>query len=221
MAGILLESGMVLVPVACAALYVVVTSNTLLTIFIIVAAATISAGVRLRYHYSSGARTDLVVTRDNHSTQSSQQRSRAQSSNKADREENEFRQTVNDARDHCSNAGNEVVHRSGPLLSEAVTCDSTKYDMELYGGALSYDHRCFYVCGRPTWILATDFDYWRIPLAFAESEKTAGITEQAKDTWRRALLQLQSLGFNAVRIRFHWGFHSPSKGQYDFSGGRD
>ncbi|KAJ2450858.1 hypothetical protein EV183_003994 [Coemansia sp. RSA 2336] len=218
MAGILLESGMVLVPVACAALYVIVTSNALLTIFLVVAAATVSAGVRLRYHYSSGARTDLVITHDHPTARSRRPRPAAQSSDEADREENEFRQTVNDARDHCSNADNEVVRRSGPLLSEAVTRDSTKYDMELYGGALSYDHRCFYVCGQPTWILAADFDYWRIPAAFAESEK---ITEQAKATWKRALLQLQSLGFNAVRIRFHWGFHSPSKGQYDFSGGRD
>ncbi|KAJ2672130.1 hypothetical protein IWW42_003035 [Coemansia sp. RSA 1085] len=221
MAGILLESGMVLVPVACAALYVIVTSNALLTIFLIVAAVTISAGMRLRYHYSSGAQTDLVITHDHPTAQASRQRSTSRSSNEADREEHEFRQTVNDARDHCSNAGNEIVRRSGPLLSEAVTCDSTKYDMELYGSALSYDHRCFYICGQPTWILAADFDYWRIPVAFAESEKMAGISEQAKDAWKRALQQLQSLGFNTVRIRFHWGFHSPSKGQYDFSGGRD
>ncbi|KAJ2790762.1 hypothetical protein H4R20_006961, partial [Coemansia guatemalensis] len=32
---------------------------------------------------------------------------------------------------------------------------------------------------------------------------------------------IKAVGFNTVRIRFHWGFHSASKGKYDFSGGRD
>ncbi|KAJ2817559.1 hypothetical protein GGI24_005365, partial [Coemansia furcata] len=88
--------------------------------------------------------------------------------------------------------------------------------MELYGSALSYDHRCFYICGRPTWVLAADFDYWRIPVP-PSLEKADQIT----DTWRRVLLQYKAAGFNAVRIRFHWGFHSPSKGKYDFTGSRD
>ncbi|KAJ2782295.1 hypothetical protein GGI15_002952 [Coemansia interrupta] len=97
--------------------------------------------------------------------------------------------------------------------------------MELYGAALSYDHRCFYIDGRPTWILAADFDYWRIPLSsdISESEEKSdtGKADRAKQAWRRVLLQIRSTGFNAVRIRFHWGFHSPSKGKYDFTGGRD
>ncbi|PIA14920.1 hypothetical protein COEREDRAFT_24456, partial [Coemansia reversa NRRL 1564] len=87
-----------------------------------------------------------------------------------------------------------------------VTTESTQYDMEMYGSALAYDHRCFYIEGRPIWVLATDFDYWRLAMAAI---------------WRRALLQIKAVGFNTVRIRFHWGFHSASKGKYDFSGARN
>ncbi|KAI8320090.1 hypothetical protein GQ54DRAFT_318263 [Martensiomyces pterosporus] len=91
--------------------------------------------------------------------------------------------------------------------------------MELYGSALRYDHRCFYIEGRPVWVLAADFDYWRIPVPPGDAKKRKG--DSAVEAWTRMLLQYKSMGFNAVRIRFHWGFHSPRKGVYDFTGNRD
>ncbi|KAJ1856112.1 hypothetical protein GGH12_003056 [Coemansia sp. RSA 1822] len=221
MAGILLESGVVLVPLACAALYVIVMSNVLLTVFGLAAVVGAGAVYRLRYHYSSGARTDLIAT-SKHSNDRG--RKQTKEADILDRENEDFREIVQDAQEHCD-GDSETIQSSGALLSEATTSDSAKYDMEKHGGALSYDHRCFYIDGRATWVLATDFDYWRLPIALsAESENAklaAGIADAARDTWKRALLQLKTLGFNAVRIRFHWGFHSPSKGKYNFTGSRD
>ncbi|KAJ2394137.1 hypothetical protein GGI05_002172, partial [Coemansia sp. RSA 2603] len=226
MAGILLESGVVLVPLACAALYIVVTSNKLLVLFSLFAALVFLAGRRLRYHYSSGAYGDMVIRIKEQSEPASGNRGARKSDSGSDGDSDdgaEFNEIIDDAHRHCD-IDEEVVEGSGALLSTAVTSASTKFDMELYGSALSYDHRCFYIDGHPTWILATDFDYWRIPLSsdISEEEKSStGKADRAKQVWRRVLLQIKSMGFNAVRIRFHWGFHSPSKGKYDFTGGRD
>ncbi|KAJ1725276.1 hypothetical protein LPJ53_000503 [Coemansia erecta] len=222
MAGILLESGVVLVPLACAALYIIVTSNKLLVFFSLFATLVFLAGRRLRYHYSSGAYGDMVVRTKDQSGSAPANTSDKKSDGDSD-DGAEFDEIIHDAHRHCD-IDEEVVEGSGALLSTAVTTASTKFDMELYGAALSYDHRCFYIDGRPTWILAADFDYWRIPLSsdISEEEKSdTGKADQVKQAWRRILLQIKSVGFNAVRIRFHWGFHSPSKGKYDFTGGRD
>ncbi|KAJ2701736.1 hypothetical protein H4218_001227 [Coemansia sp. IMI 209128] len=231
MAGIILESGVVLVPLACAALYLIISSNMLLFVFATVAATVGFAVYRLRYHYSSGARGDLVVrTKDAAGSVTAaaaspktrtKKKAKKNASRKAAEPESdhssggEFDEIVQDAQRHCD-VDSEVVERSGALLAAAVTPEKTKYDMELYGSALSYDHRCFYICGRPTWVLAADFDYWRVPIP-----PSLGKVDQITDTWRRVLLQYKAAGFNAVRIRFHWGFHSPSKGKYDFTGCRD
>ncbi|KAJ2351486.1 hypothetical protein GGF43_004018 [Coemansia sp. RSA 2618] len=227
MVGILLESTVVLVPLACAAIYVIVASNVLLTVFGLLAAVGAAAIYRLRYHYSTGARVDLHITKKNAAAAADQRSKKTEDTAAQDSEsDDEFREIVQDAQEHCD-GDNESIQFTGALLSEAVTSESTKYDMEKYGNALSYDHRCFYIDGRPTWILAADFDYWRLPMSItqpAESEKKKpafGIAEAARDTWKRALLQLKALGFNTVRIRFHWGFHSPSKGKYDFTESRD
>ncbi|KAJ2746957.1 hypothetical protein GGI20_000944 [Coemansia sp. BCRC 34301] len=235
MAGIILESGVVLVPLACAALYIVIASNMLLFIFTTVVATAGFVIYRLRYHYSSGAQGDLIVRVTDTSaaaapsskTQSKNKKKRAAAQQESDHSGGEFDEIVHDAQRHCDVDG-EVVERSGALLAAAVTSEKTKYDMELYGSALSYDHRCFYICGRPTWVLAADFDYWRIPIppaaadAVPSSKKAgSGLVDQITATWRRVLLQYKAAGFNAVRIRFHWGFHSPSKGKYDFTGSRD
>ncbi|KAJ2309649.1 hypothetical protein IWW54_003619, partial [Coemansia sp. RSA 2705] len=220
MAGILLESGIVLVPLAFIAIYVIVASNVLLTVVGLAAAVAVAVTARLRYHYSSGARADLVVIGKDGGQDERPKPKHVPDAGGSDRDNDGFREIVRDAQAHCDGDG-ETIHRSGALLSETVTPESTRYDKDLYGHALSYDHRCFYIGGQPTWVLAADFDYWRLPIvaASAESEEkpAAGIT----DAWRHALLQLQALGFNAVRIRFHWGFHSPSKGKYDFAGARD
>ncbi|KAJ1735639.1 hypothetical protein LPJ61_000434 [Coemansia biformis] len=215
MAGIILESAMVLVPLACAALYIVVTSSALLVVFLLGAAAATLVVLRLRYHYSSGARSDLAIRA---------KAPAAETTDRPDRESHEFDEIIRDVHQHCDVDG-EVVQRSGALLSDAVTPASTQYNAELFGAALSYDHRCFYVCGQPTWVLAADFDYWRLPAAASAAQGPGGPSPEPSSAacaaWRRALLQYKAMGFSAVRIRFHWGHHSPSKGTYDFAGHRD
>ncbi|KAJ2796584.1 hypothetical protein H4R20_005483, partial [Coemansia guatemalensis] len=211
MAGILLESAIVLVPLCCAALYIVVTSNALLFASCAVVSIVVLVVLRVRYHYSSGARSDLVVrAKEPSGTKMKRSKVAKKESNdttatdgKSDDESNGFDEVVQDARRHCD-IDDEIVERSGALLSEAVTTESTQYDMEMYGGALAYDHRCFYIEGQPTWVLATDFDYWRLPIEATEAAETSkapgGKSEMAIKTWRRALLQIKAVGFNTVRI---------------------
>ncbi|KAJ1944894.1 hypothetical protein GGF37_001975 [Kickxella alabastrina] len=252
MAGIILESAIVLVPLGCAAIYIIVSSNKLLFIFSVCAITVGLAAMRLRYHYSSGAHGNLVVrikesaqpstdaataaAGDTPSAKKTLAQDQAQKKNlltagetqvhdsDSDSEAGEFDEIVQDAHRHCD-IDDEVVDGSGALLSQAVTTDSTKYDVGLYGSALSYDHRCFYINGRPMWVLAADFDYWRVvlPADCADKQQLSASerVDQAKKAWRRVLQQYKAVGFNAVRIRFHWGFHSPSKGKYDFTGIRD
>ncbi|KAJ1665724.1 hypothetical protein EV178_002979 [Coemansia sp. RSA 1646] len=235
MAGMLLESGLVLVPLACAAMYIIVTSNKLLTAFIVVSSIVGLLAMRLRYHYSSGARIDITVRpgsehQKSSDTATSSSKRPKPKKNKAgktapapDSNSNGFEEIVQDARKH-GDIDDEIVERSGALLSDTVTAESTKYDTELYGSSLTFDHRCFYINGRPTWIAAADFDYWRIPAHSepADTPRGAGVSDDAvRGVWRRVLLQYKAAGFTTVRIRFHWGFHSPSKGTYDFSGSRN
>ncbi|KAJ1964809.1 hypothetical protein GGI12_001177 [Dipsacomyces acuminosporus] len=234
MTGILLESGIVLVPLGCAALYIIVSSNKLLFVFLAVALALASAVVRLRYHYSSGAQSDLIaktVGEPSASQPAAGKRGKKSKRNKrrgsgSDSEDGgEFGEIARDAYAHSKDE--EIVERSGALLATTVTPESTKYDMDLYGAALSYDHRCFYIDGRPVWVLAADFDYWRFPASESvlDAESKRGSAKSADpavlSAWKRVLLQYKSMGFNAVRIRFHWGFHSPRKGVYNFAGNRD
>ena len=47
--------------------------------------------------------------------------------------------------------------------------------------------------------------YWRVP---------------DRERWRPILQKYRSGGLNAVRIYFHWGYHSPSEGEYVFDGNR-
>ncbi|KAJ1899196.1 hypothetical protein LPJ81_004191, partial [Coemansia sp. IMI 209127] len=240
MAGMLLESGLVLVPLGCAALYIIVTSNKLLTAFIAVGSIVGLLITRLRYHYSSDARIDIIVRPGPAHEESSaaspskgakskknknkNKNNKGRTASASDSDAGEFAEIVQDARKH-SDVDDEVVERSGALLSDVVTPESTRYDAELYGSSLSFDHRCFYINGRPIWIAAADFDYWRIPAqssAPADTLKGVGSSDEAvRSVWRRVLLQYKATGFTAVRIRFHWGFHSPSKGKYVFSGSRN
>src|SRR5438270_4555051 len=41
------------------------------------------------------------------------------------------------------------------------------------------------------------------------------------DLWRDILQKLKASGFNTVSFYFDWGYHSPKRGVYDFSGIRD
>ncbi|MBP1966677.1 beta-galactosidase [Paenibacillus aceris] len=71
---------------------------------------------------------------------------------------------------------------------------------------VSFDHYSLMIDGKRTFIYAGEFDYWRLP---SQSE------------WLDVLQKMKSAGFNAVSIYFNWNYHSPSPGQYDFTGIRD
>lgn len=42
-----------------------------------------------------------------------------------------------------------------------------------------------------------------------------------KLNWRSILLKYKSAGLNTIRIYFHWAYHSPDEGVYNFKGNRD
>ncbi|KAG9068015.1 hypothetical protein KI688_011606 [Linnemannia hyalina] len=87
-----------------------------------------------------------------------------------------------------------------------IHTNDTLYDKQKYGHILDYDKHSLILHGEPTLILSGEFHYWRLP-------------DQSR--WRPILEQYRSAGLNCIRIYFHWGFHSPKQGQYDFSGNRD
>ena len=71
---------------------------------------------------------------------------------------------------------------------------------------ISYDRYSLIVDGKPTYLWSGSFHYWRLP---------------SPDLWADVLQKMKAAGFNAVEIYFDWGYHSPKRGVYDFSGIRD
>ncbi|MFI9009923.1 beta-galactosidase [Actinosynnema sp. NPDC053489] len=71
---------------------------------------------------------------------------------------------------------------------------------------VGYDRHSFTIDGKRLYLWSGEFHYWRLP---------------SPDLWRDVLQKMKSAGFNATSIYFHWGFHSPKRGEYDFTGLRD
>ncbi|MET9790052.1 beta-galactosidase [Streptomyces canus] len=71
---------------------------------------------------------------------------------------------------------------------------------------VSYDKYSVKVDGKRLFVWSGEFHYWRLP---------------SPDLWRDVLQKIKASGMNAVSIYFDWGFHSPAKGRYDFTGIRD
>ena len=74
------------------------------------------------------------------------------------------------------------------------------------GHTVTYDRYSLIIDGKPTYLWSGSFHYWRLP---------------SPDLWLDVLQKMKAAGFNAVEIYFHWGYHSPERGVYDFSGIRD
>jgi beta-galactosidase len=72
--------------------------------------------------------------------------------------------------------------------------------------AVGYDRYSLTVDGKPIYLWSGSFHYWRLP---------------SPDLWTDVLQKMKAAGFNAVEIYFDWGYHSPKRGVYDFSGIRD
>ena len=71
---------------------------------------------------------------------------------------------------------------------------------------IAYDRYSLIIDGKPTYLWSGSFHYWRLP---------------SPDLWADVLQKMKAAGFNAVEIYFDWGYHSPRRGVYDFSGIRD
>lgn len=71
---------------------------------------------------------------------------------------------------------------------------------------VSYDRYSLMIDGRRVPIVAGEFHYYRLP---------------SRDLWRDVLEKYRAEGFNAISVYFHWGYHSPKPGVYDFTGVRD
>ncbi|MGE7136724.1 beta-galactosidase [Luteibacter sp. NPDC031894] len=71
---------------------------------------------------------------------------------------------------------------------------------------VTYDRYSLVIDGKPTYLWSGSFHYWRLP---------------SPDLWLDVLQKMKAAGFNAVEIYFDWGYHSPKRGVYDFSGIRD
>ena len=73
-------------------------------------------------------------------------------------------------------------------------------------GRVSYDARSLMIDGKRLTIWSAEVHAFRLP---------------SPDLWRDVLQKMKASGFNTVAFYFDWGFHSPKRGQYDFSGIRD
>eukprot|EP00276_Gloeochaete_wittrockiana_P009491 CAMPEP_0184663516 /NCGR_PEP_ID=MMETSP0308-20130426/48432_1 /TAXON_ID=38269 /ORGANISM="Gloeochaete witrockiana, Strain SAG 46.84" /LENGTH=915 /DNA_ID=CAMNT_0027106289 /DNA_START=61 /DNA_END=2805 /DNA_ORIENTATION=- len=80
------------------------------------------------------------------------------------------------------------------------------FDAAKYGDVISWDSRSFFINGKRELIVSGEFHYWRVP---------------DRDRWEPILRTYKAGGLNAIRVYFHWGYHSPSHGVYHFDGNRD
>jgi len=71
---------------------------------------------------------------------------------------------------------------------------------------VTFDRYSLRIDGKPTLIWSSEFHPFRLP---------------SPDLWRDILQKMKASGFNTVAIYIDWGFHSPKKGVYDFTGIRD
>ncbi|NLS26509.1 hypothetical protein S2M10_14920 [Sphingomonas sp. S2M10] len=73
-------------------------------------------------------------------------------------------------------------------------------------GRVSFDARSLKIDGKRIVIWSSEMHAFRLP---------------SPDLWRDVLQKMKASGFNTVAFYFDWGFHSPKRGVYDFSGIRD
>ncbi len=71
---------------------------------------------------------------------------------------------------------------------------------------VTFDRYSLMIDGKRTYIWSGELQYWRLP---------------SPGLWKDVLQKMKSAGFNAVTMYFSWGYHSPRKGVYDFSGVRN
>lgn len=73
-------------------------------------------------------------------------------------------------------------------------------------GRVSFDARSLMIDGKRQVIWSSEMHAFRLP---------------SPDLWRDVLQKMKASGFNTVAFYFVWGYHSPKKGVYNFTGIRD
>lgn len=86
--------------------------------------------------------------------------------------------------------------------SQEATC----FDAAKYGHIVDWTHTSLLIYGHPVSIVSAEFQYFRVP---------------DRERWLPLLADIKSMGFNAVRLYIHWGYHCPAEGVYNFRGNRD
>lgn len=72
--------------------------------------------------------------------------------------------------------------------------------------AVTWDNRSLFIGGERVVIWSGEFHPFRLP---------------SPSLWRDVLHKMKASGFNTVAYYVNWGYHSPARGVYDFSGVRD
>jgi beta-galactosidase GanA len=71
---------------------------------------------------------------------------------------------------------------------------------------ITWDDRSLMIDGKRTLIWSGEMHPYRLP---------------SPDQWRDVLQKMKASGYNTVAFYFNWGYHSPERGVYDFTGVRD
>jgi beta-galactosidase GanA len=100
---------------------------------------------------------------------------------------------------------------SALLLSGLANAQVATFTPDLQGpvktfGRVSFDARSLMIDGKRQVIWSSEMHAFRLP---------------SPDLWRDVLQKMKASGFNTVALYFSWGYHSPKKGVYDFTGIRD
>lgn len=95
---------------------------------------------------------------------------------------------------------------SVPALPEHRSPEQTAYDFNKYAHIIDWTKTSVLIRGKPVTLVSAEFHYFRVP---------------DRERWRPLLLDIKAIGFNAVRLYIHWGYHSPAEGVYNFRGNRD
>ncbi|KAL1852466.1 hypothetical protein Daus18300_012147 [Diaporthe australafricana] len=95
---------------------------------------------------------------------------------------------------------------AGPSYAQQQQQNATEWPLHNDGltTLVEWDHYSFHVNGQRLFVFSGEFHYWRYPVP---------------ELWGDLLEKVKAAGFNAFSIYGHWGFHSPSDGELDFSTG--
>ncbi|KAH0614278.1 uncharacterized protein H6S33_006164 [Morchella sextelata] len=90
------------------------------------------------------------------------------------------------------------------LLSGQAISQSTLLKSNNLTEAIQWDATSLYIDGQPVFIFSGEFHYWRIP---------------NPSLYLDIFQKIRATGYNAISIYFHWGFHCPKDGVFDFETG--